>query len=162
MRRAGPMARPFSPSSSLPPATADALAASPLSTPPLAPTEFLRQNPPRIFLLDRTTTLPHSASYLAVSKTFLSSNPANRSQRFVSLCSILSPSFFFLFIPLFSFFLFFFYVISLQSSTLSLFLFLLILRFIDRQISLHHEISRRLRNFIVYPRNFFLLFIFSL
>ena len=106
---------------------------------------------PRIFLLDRTTTLPHSASYLAVSKTFLSSNPANRSQRFVSLCSILSPSFFFLFIPLFSFFLFFFYVISLQSSTLSLFLFLLILRFIDRQISLHHEISRRLRNFIVYP-----------
>lgn len=154
MRRAGPIARPFSPSSSLPPATADALAASPLSTPPLAPTEFLRQNPPPDF---PSRSNPPPFRFLPRSFQdfpFLQSSQSEPTFRFTlfdpfsQLLLSFHPSVFF-------FFLFFFYVISLQSSTLSLFLFLLILRFIDRRIFLHHEISRRLRNFI-YPRNFFL------
>lgn len=152
------MARPFSPSSSLPPATADALAASPLSTPPLAPTEFLRQNPPPDFP-SRSNHHPPPFRFLPRSFQdfpFLQPSQSEPTFRF----TLFNPfSQLLLFIPLSSFF-FFFYVISLQSSTLSLFLFLLILRFIDRRISLHHEISRRLRNFIVYPRNFFLLFTF--
>lgn len=140
MRRAGPMARPFSPSSSLSPATADALAASPLSTLPLAHRIPSQNSPGFSFSIEPSPSSP-PIPLLTSQFPRLSIPPANRS----------NVSFHFVrcFLPASSFHVFFFFFLlrhfsvrSLQSS-LSLSL-LPILRLIDRRISLHRENFRTL------------------
>lgn len=78
MRRAGPMARPFSPSSSLSPATADALAASPLSTLPLAHRIPSQNSPGFSFSIEPSPSSP-PIPLLTSQFPRLSIPPANRS-----------------------------------------------------------------------------------